>query len=61
MQAMLWTLAGASAAMAMLAALADRRRSRRRDLDRVGWVPWPLLVVVGVMLALAFAAFAIRG
>lgn len=61
MQAMLWALAGASAAMAMLAALADRRRSRRRDLDRVGWVPWPLLVVVGVMLALAFAAFAIRG
>lgn len=61
MQEVLWTLAGASAGLAAIAALADRRRNRRRDLDRVGWVPWPLFVILGVMLALGFTAFAIRG
>lgn len=61
MQVMLWTLAGASAGLAVIAGLADRRRNRRRELDRVGWVPWPLIVMLAVMLALAFAAFALHG
>ncbi|SNS12050.1 hypothetical protein SAMN06295912_101435 [Sphingomonas laterariae] len=61
MQGTLWALAGASAGVAAVAALADRRRNRRRDLDRVGWMPWPLIVMLAIMLALAFTAFAIRG
>ena len=36
----LWTLAAAFAALTALAAWADHRRGRRRDLDRPGWVPW---------------------
>lgn len=60
MQGTLWIWAGASAAIAAVAALADRRRNRRRDIDNVGWMPWPLIVMLAVMLALAFTAFAIH-
>ncbi|OHT19500.1 hypothetical protein [Edaphosphingomonas haloaromaticamans] len=60
MQGTLWALAGASAAVAGLAALADHRRNRRRDVDRVGWVPWPLIVMLAILLALAFTTFAIH-
>ena len=49
---------GALILLAMGAMRMDRRRSRRRDIDRVGWVPWTglflmLAVLGGGMLALA--------
>ena len=59
MQGTLWTLAGTAAAVAGIAALADRRRNSRQDIDNVGWMPWPLIVMLAIMLALAFTAFAI--
>ena len=44
--------------LAVIALAMDRRRSRRKDIDRVGWVPWTglflmLAVLGGGMLALA--------
>lgn len=44
--------------LAMLALLADRARSKRKRLDRVGWMPWTAiflacLIIGGGMLALA--------
>jgi len=36
--------------VALVAGLADRRRSRRRSLDEVGWVPWR-----GIQVAAMFA------
>lgn len=54
-----WTLAAAGAALGVVSALADWKRTRRRNLDRPGWVPWTglqllalLVTVVAVTLAL---------
>lgn len=60
MQAPLWLFAGISAVVAGIAALADRRRSRRRDLDRVGWVPWPSIVVAAILCTAIGAALALK-
>jgi hypothetical protein len=57
---LLWAAAGAFLLLAAWSALADHRRSRRRDLDRVGWVPWPLLQILAFLLAIACAALALQ-
>lgn len=57
--ALLWTLAAASAAFALLAGWADQRRARRRDVDRPGWVPWQPLLVLALIAAVASAALAV--
>jgi drug/metabolite transporter (DMT)-like permease len=44
-----WLLAAASAALAALAAWADHRRGKRRNLDKPGWVPWQLVLVLAIM------------
>jgi len=61
MQAMLWWVAGAAGAVAGLAMLADRRRARRRDVDRVGWVPWHGLVILAIFVGAVSVALALRG
>ncbi len=45
-----WIAAAAFAVIAILAALAERRRAQRKVLDRVGWVPWS-----GILLTALFA------
>jgi hypothetical protein len=42
-QAGLWTLAAALLALAVASGFAEHRRTRRRDLDRPGFMPWPLI------------------
>ena len=59
-QAALWTFAGASLALAAAAALAETRRSKRRDVDRAGWVPWTLIQVIAVLAAMVAAALALK-
>lgn len=60
MQATLWTIAGGAALIAGVASLADRRRSRRRDLDRVGWVPWAAVLIVAIIVAALATALALK-
>lgn len=60
MQAALWATAGVAAGVVAIAALADRRRVRRRDLDRVGWVPWPAVLLFALMIAAICAALALK-
>lgn len=55
-QAVLWTAAAASAGLAALATAAEWLRSRRRSLDKVGWMPWQ-----GISVAAFFAAVALAG
>lgn len=50
----------AALALTAVSALAERRRIRRRNLDSVGWVPWPLLSILGTIGALFAFAFAIK-
>lgn len=57
-QAGLLTAAGASALLALAASIAEWRRNKRRNLDRVGWVPWQLVTVMAFFAAIGLAAAA---
>ena len=56
---LLWAAAALFAALAALAAWRDHARARRRELDKPGWVPWQLLLVLGLLLAVVCGALAI--
>jgi uncharacterized membrane protein YidH (DUF202 family) len=55
----LWLAAAAFAALAALAAWRDHARARRRDVDRPGWVPWSLVTVMAMLLAVVCGALAV--
>lgn len=57
-----WILSADAAALALvvLAGVADARRARRRELDRIGWVPWRGLQVGGFFAILLFTILAFR-
>jgi hypothetical protein len=61
MQGSMLTLAAAAAALTAVSALADHRRRNRADMDRVGFMPWPLISLMSVMAALYALAAAIKG
>jgi hypothetical protein len=56
----LWMIvAGISATIAMIAEIASRRRNNRKDIDKVGFMPWPTitamaLLTFGISLAFGF-------
>jgi len=53
---------GAAAAFfAALAWYADHRRTRRRDLDRVGFMPWTALFFWSLLAAVLLLGLAARG
>jgi hypothetical protein len=52
---------GAFVAVAAGSGLAEWRRTKRRNLDRVGWMPWTLIQVMAVLGAVVTAALAIKG
>ncbi|HLL29464.1 MAG TPA: hypothetical protein VK403_00550 [Allosphingosinicella sp.] len=54
-----WTAAAAFAALALLAGWAERRRDKRRDLDKPGWVPWQLVMVLAMMATVVCGALAV--
>ena len=56
---LLFLLAAASAAVAALASWADHRRGKRRDVDKPGWVPWSLIVVLAMLAAVVCAALGV--
>lgn len=58
--ALLWTATALLVAFAFLAALLERRRARRRNLDRPGFVNWHLLQVLAFLLAVVAAALAVK-
>ncbi len=58
--ATLWTAAASAGALVVAAGVAERRRSRRRDIDKVGWVPWTLVQVIALAAAALMVAYAIK-
>ena len=58
-QGWLWAGAAAAAALAVAAGVADWRRTRRRDLDNPGWVPWRGLQVGALFAAAVLAMLAV--
>ncbi|MBV5325997.1 MAG: hypothetical protein J0626_12475 [Rhodospirillaceae bacterium] len=56
----LWTMAGASAALAAFSSFADWKRQRRSDPDRVGFMPWTSLSLIGVVATMIFIALALK-
>ena len=60
MQVTLWTGCATALAVAGLSAWAERRRARRTNLDAVGFMPWPIILILAMMIAAVFAAIAIK-
>jgi hypothetical protein len=52
---------GGLLALALLSGFAEHRRRRRIDMDKVGWVPWPLIQFLSLMGALLAAGVALHG
>ena len=52
-------VAAGAAALTAVSVLAERRRMQRRDIEAVGWVPWPLVTILGSIATLFAAALAI--
>ncbi|HYI40629.1 MAG TPA: hypothetical protein VE053_09950 [Allosphingosinicella sp.] len=54
-----WLAAAAFAALAVLAGWSDHRRARRRDVDKPGWVPWQLILVLAMIASVVCVALGI--
>lgn len=54
-------IALAMSALAGTAAIADARRMRRRDFDRVGFMPWSLILIVSLIVAAFATAITLKG
>lgn len=54
-------LALAMSALAGTAAIADARRMRRRNFDRVGFMPWSLILIVSLVVAAFATAITLKG
>ncbi|WP_055821510.1 MULTISPECIES: hypothetical protein [unclassified Sphingomonas] len=57
---LLWTIAGVAAMLFAVSILAERRRTLRRNPDRVGWVPWTLVQLIAVLVVVFAAAMALK-
>ncbi|KQM30130.1 hypothetical protein [Sphingomonas sp. Leaf10] len=57
---LLWTIAGVAAMLFAVAVLAERRRTLRRDPDRVGWMPWTLVQLMAVLVMVFGVAMAVK-
>jgi hypothetical protein len=60
MQQQLWGGAAIAVVLAVVSGFGEHRRKRRRNLDRVGFMPWMLLQVVAMLVALTLASLALN-
>ncbi len=46
----LWMAIGVvSATIALISEMANRRRSKRKDIERVGFMPWPTITAMSLL------------
>jgi hypothetical protein len=60
MQLQFWIAAGVALLVAVVAGVAEHRRRRRRNLERVGWVPWMAIQMAGLFAALVLVSVALH-
>lgn len=60
MQVTLWSICAGSLVLAGLSNWAERRRAGRQNLDDVGFMPWPLVMVLAMLVSAIAAAFALH-
>lgn len=60
MQQQLWTSVAVALLAAIVAGLGERQRKRRKDMDRIGLMPWPLVQVLAILAALVLASMALH-
>lgn len=57
-----WTATAVlSAFVVAVSALADRRRTNRKDIEAVGFMPWTAITVLFVLATVLSAALALKG
>jgi hypothetical protein len=56
-----YLIAGASVAVVAIASIAERKRNRRKNLEAVGFMPWPMVSILGMITALFATALAMKG
>ncbi len=56
----LGSIGAVAATLALAATLADRRRTRREDLDEVGFMPWTAIFFLGLFTACVTLGLAAR-
>lgn len=59
-ETILWTATGASAALMLIAGVADWRRANRSRIDDWGWVPWRGVQVAALFVGLLLATIALH-
>lgn len=60
MQLQYWGGAAVAVIVAVASALGERRRSHRRDMDRVGLIPWTTIQMIALFAALVLASIALH-
>ncbi|MBD8678632.1 hypothetical protein IFT55_09240 [Sphingomonas sp. CFBP 13720] len=56
-----WIIAAVCATIFVTAMLAEQRRARRRDPDRVGFMPWTLVQLLAILATVLSVALALTG
>lgn len=60
MQQQLWGGAVAALLLAVVSGVGDSRRRKRRDLDRVGFIPWATVQVMAMLGAVILVSVALN-
>ncbi|TIX51832.1 hypothetical protein [Alteraurantiacibacter aquimixticola] len=53
--------AGGFLLLAVYALVAEKRRAKRRDIDRVGYMPWTLVFLVSAFVGSGLLVVAVKG
>ncbi|MEQ1547716.1 MAG: hypothetical protein ABL918_03590 [Chakrabartia sp.] len=56
----LWGVCIGALIIAGIASFAERRRNKRADLDKVGFMPWPLIMILAMLSSAVCAAYALK-
>ncbi|MEW4466413.1 hypothetical protein AB1K62_01095 [Parasphingorhabdus sp. JC815] len=57
-----WAIAGGVAVLvAAIAAIAERRRNNRKNIENVGFMPWPFIMVMALLFAAISIGLALKG